>query len=66
MTILYALLALLVANLFITITFLYELIRLVIRMDVIPLFYHGIQHHARPDDPDSLISLLLILLCDLV
>ncbi len=27
---------------------------------------NGIQHHAPPDDPDSLISLLLILLCGLV
>ncbi len=27
---------------------------------------NGIQHHAAPDDPDSLISLLLILLCGLV
>ncbi len=27
---------------------------------------NDIQHHAPPDDPDSLISLLLILLCGLV
>ncbi len=27
---------------------------------------NGIQHHASPDDPDSFISLLLILLCGLV
>ncbi len=28
--------------------------------------HHGIQHHAPPDDADSFISLLLILLCGLV
>ncbi len=27
---------------------------------------HSIQHHASPDDPDSFISLRLILLCGLV
>ncbi len=26
---------------------------------------NGIQHHAPPDDPDSFISLLLVLLCGL-